>query len=399
MKALRTTFLITLLGVALTASTAMAGTFAQTVQTTSNVEVTVLNTSGTVTVSATGQDNFSYLVAGTPFGLGTPVLANFLLTGTSTQLGACGGVGCINGDSFTEQGFTGNFSYTVAGGAFAGQNLLSGTYTVNADPTNSGGKYSNSIGGTGGSFAASQTTLNPGGMMLTSSFLNFRIAACASARSPSPIPNPQKVSGLHHRHGLLQRARVGQPDVFDGHAHQAARDVQAVLAGLQHARQPVERGIGIARPHGFVQRRDQVVVLFARFVVEQHLALDGVLHGRFGKFVRRRSGYGGFQRVVGGARIAAGVDGDLLQQGGRRGDFQFAQTAFAIGQSALQQLHDLLGRERAQRIHTRARQQRRNHFERRVLRSGADQDDIAALDIREKCVLLRLVEAVRSAAR
>src|ERR1039457_1010961 len=173
MKALRTTFLITLLGVALTASTAMAGTFAQTVQTTSNVEVTVLNTSGTVTVSATGQDNFSYLVAGTPFGLGTPVLANFLLTGTSTQLGACGGVGCINGDSFTEQGFTGNFSYTVAGGAFAGQNLLSGTYTVNADPTNSGGKYSNSIGGTGGSFAASQTTLNPGGMMLTSSFLNF----------------------------------------------------------------------------------------------------------------------------------------------------------------------------------------------------------------------------------
>src|ERR1035441_3027555 len=188
MKALRTTFLITLLGVALTASTAMAGTFAQTVQTTSNVEVTVLNTSGTVTVSATGQDNFSYLVAGTPFGLGTPVLANFLLTGTTTQAGACGTVGCPNGDSFTEQGFTGTFSYTVAGGAFAGQNLLSGTYTVSADPTNSGGKYSNSIGGTGGSFAASQTTLNPGGMMLTSSFLNFRIAACASARSPSPIP-------------------------------------------------------------------------------------------------------------------------------------------------------------------------------------------------------------------
>ena len=77
-------------------------------------------------------------------------------------------------------------------------------------------------------------------------------------------------------------------------------------------------------------------MLFARFVVQQHLALDGVLHGRFGKFVRRRGGYGGFQRVVGGARVATGIDGDLLQQVERRGDFQFAQPALAIRQRALQ---------------------------------------------------------------
>jgi hypothetical protein len=78
---------------------------------------------------------------------------------------------------------------------------------------------------------------------------------------------------LHGRDGLLERARIGQPDVFDRHADQAARDVQAVLAGFQHARQPVERGIHIARPHRFVQRRNQVEVLFAALVVEQHLAL------------------------------------------------------------------------------------------------------------------------------
>ena len=50
--------------------------------------------------------------------------------------------------------------------------------------------------------------------------------------------------------------------------------------------------------------------------------------------------------------------------------------------------------QRAQRIHPRAREQRRDHFERRILRGGADQDDVAALHVGQKGVLLRLVEAV-----
>ena len=119
---------------------------------------------------------------------------------------------------------------------------------------------------------------------------------------------------LHGRHRLLQRARVGQADVLDGHADQAARDVHAVLAGLQHARQPVQRGVHVARAHGFVQRRDQVEVLFAALVVEQHLALHGVLHGLRGELARGRRGRGGFQGVVRLAPVAVGVDGDLLQQ-------------------------------------------------------------------------------------
>lgn len=171
MRALQTAFFATLLALGLAASTAMAGTFAQTTQTGSGVQFTTRNTAGTVTVSASGQDFFTYLIGGTPFS--GPVTANFLFSGTSTQNGACGTSGCPGGDSFTEQGFTGSFSYTVASGAYAGSNLLSGTFTVNADPTNSGGKYSNGTGGTGGSFGASQTTANLSGMLMASDFLNF----------------------------------------------------------------------------------------------------------------------------------------------------------------------------------------------------------------------------------
>ena len=68
------------------------------------------------------------------------------------------------------------------------------------------------------------------------------------------LRNSEKMHGLLGGHGLLERARIGQADVFDGHAHQAPCDVQAVLAGLEHAGQPVEGGIGIARAHRFVQR-------------------------------------------------------------------------------------------------------------------------------------------------
>ena len=50
--------------------------------------------------------------------------------------------------------------------------------------------------------------------------------------------------------------------------------------------------------------------------------------------------------------------------------------------------------QRLQHEHLRARQQRRVHLERRILRRRADQDDVAGLDAREEGVLLRLVEAM-----
>ena len=80
---------------------------------------------------------------------------------------------------------------------------------------------------------------------------------------------PRKCDGLLRGHGLLQRARIGQPDIFDGHAHQAPRHIHAILAAFQHSRQPIQRRIGVGRTHALVQRGNQVEMLFARFVVEQ----------------------------------------------------------------------------------------------------------------------------------
>src|ERR1019366_2818500 len=168
MKALQTTFLTTVLGLALTASTAMAGTFASTGQTNANAQFTVLNTAGVVTITGSGQDLFTYLVP-TSLGVGS-ILANFTLSVSSSSLGGCNTVTCPNGDGFTEQGFTGTFSYIGAAGsgAAAGKILLSGTFNVNATPANSGGKLTDTIGGTGGAFGATATTSNMNGIGMSS---------------------------------------------------------------------------------------------------------------------------------------------------------------------------------------------------------------------------------------
>jgi hypothetical protein len=144
--------------------------FAVATPTSSTPQFTILNTAGTVSITATGQDFFTFLVGGTPFG--GPVLANFTLSATSTQLGNCG-VACATGDSFSEQGYTGSFSYTVASGPFIGSILLQGTFTTNATPASSGATLSDTIDGTGGSFSGTETVTNTGGILMSSDFLNF----------------------------------------------------------------------------------------------------------------------------------------------------------------------------------------------------------------------------------
>ena len=67
----------------------------------------------------------------------------------------------------------------------------------------------------------------------------------------------------------------GEADVFDGHADEAAGDVHGVFAGLEHAAEPVERGVGVGVADGFVQGGDEVVVLLALLVVEEDALLEG----------------------------------------------------------------------------------------------------------------------------
>jgi hypothetical protein len=171
-KALQTAFLTTLLGLALTATTAMAGTFASTGQTDGNAQFTILNTAGTVTITGSGTDLFTFLVP-TAFGA-TPILANFTLSVLTAAPGGCSTIACLSGDGFTEQGFTGTFSYIGAvGSVAAGANLLSGMFSVNSTPINSGGKLTDTIGGTGGAFGATPTASNLNGIVMTSDFLSF----------------------------------------------------------------------------------------------------------------------------------------------------------------------------------------------------------------------------------
>ena len=71
-----------------------------------------------------------------------------------------------------------------------------------------------------------------------------------------------------------------------------------------------------------------------------------------------------------------------------------AQAALRVAQRALQHLFELGLVERLQDDDPRARKERSVHLERRVLGGGADENDVARLDVSEKGVLLALVEAM-----
>ena len=75
---------------------------------------------------------------------------------------------------------------------------------------------------------------------------------------------------------------IGVADVLGGRDHDAARDELGVLARVEHAREPVERGVGVAAAHRLDEGADYVVVHVAGLVVAQPMArvgLEDVLGG------------------------------------------------------------------------------------------------------------------------
>ena len=72
--------------------------------------------------------------------------------------------------------------------------------------------------------------------------------------------------------GDEKRLRVRVANVLRGEDEDAARDELDVLARVDHARQPVERSVGIASAHGLDEGGDDVVVHVARLVVGQAAA-------------------------------------------------------------------------------------------------------------------------------
>jgi hypothetical protein len=144
-------------------------TFAQVVQVNGTQELWTISTSGaTTTITASGQEDFLFSgVSGLPFS--GVQQATFSFSATSSSAGNCG-VACANGDTFSQQGYAGTFSYTDNSN---GENLLSGTFSTGAVPATSGGQFSSAMGSTGGDFNSSSTQSNLGQLALTSSYLSF----------------------------------------------------------------------------------------------------------------------------------------------------------------------------------------------------------------------------------
>ena len=90
-------------------------------------------------------------------------------------------------------------------------------------------------------------------------------------------------------------------------------------------------------------------MLFARLVVEQDSLLQSVLHDLVRDF---RAGFrarvlpgkrsGDFEHVVGASGIAAGIAGNFLENVGRSTQLHLSQAALFIGESVLDQEHNLL---------------------------------------------------------
>src|ERR1700761_727255 len=143
-----------------------------------------------------------------------------------------------------------------------------------------------------------------------------------------------------------------------------------------------------------MQRGNLVVELLAALVeatraVGQYLGqrgvVDGVVVGQF---------RGDFQQRERTTHVAIGGVCDQAKRfvGDLQG--QFTETAFRIGQRALERGDDVVDGDRFQYMYAATREQRRVQFERRVFGGGADEDDHATLDMRQEGILLCLVEAM-----
>ena len=75
-----------------------------------------------------------------------------------------------------------------------------------------------------------------------------------------------------------KRLRVGVANVLGSLDHNAASDELGVLTRIDHARKPIDRGIGVATTHGLNKRADDVVVHVTVFVIRKTTARVGNLH-------------------------------------------------------------------------------------------------------------------------
>ena len=87
-------------------------------------------------------------------------------------------------------------------------------------------------------------------------------------------------AGFHHHH----RLGIGEADVLAGANHQPPCDEAHLLAGVEHFREPVNGGIGIAATDAFDESGDRVVMAFVAVV-----AMFLIPNGRGGRLLNWES--------------------------------------------------------------------------------------------------------------
>ena len=206
---------------------------------------------------------------------------------------------------------------------------------------------------------------------------------------------PEHVERVAGSNGQLERLRVGEPDVFGCHRDRAAEDRHRILTALDHARHPVECGLWIAPAQRLVVGREHVEVDFAAFVMVRKPLLHRVAGDCHGDptplpHVIRRS----FENRESPARIAIGFAGDDLAGIVIHFEIQAAKTSLFVEQRAIYDRPEVSLGERIENEHAHAREERVVQLERWILSRGADEGYRSRFDVREKRVLLCLVEAV-----
>ena len=201
--------------------------------------------------------------------------------------------------------------------------------------------------------------------------------------------------------------RIGIANILRSLNHNATGDKLRILPRVNHAREPIDRGIGVAAAHGLDERTDNVIVHVAVFVIRKTAARVGNLHVIDGDGItlpRRRRwrpfGIGTrdgnlarqLERRQGRARITRGQRADGLDRIiiGRKLSVQ----ALWCLERTLNKRGDILILQMFKLHHASARQQCRIDLEVRVLRRSANHNDGTVLNCMQQGILLRLREAV-----
>ena len=190
-----------------------------------------------------------------------------------------------------------------------------------------------------------------------------------------------------------------RPTSSDARIDEPPRDEQRVFAAVEHAREPVDRRVGIAAANRLDERADDVVVRFAALVVGRAAPLH-----RLGESSPRR-------RICAPSRTGAETAANSSALSATRASPLARSTSAARASSSRSTrdsprprsssararstiVRDLVVGELVEHEDARAGEQRRVDFERRILGGRADQRDRAVLDVRQHRVLLRFVEAM-----